>query len=187
MTGRIFVLIGPSGVGKTTLAEKAHQDGIADRVITCTTRPPRPNETPDQDYIFLHMDEFTDRERAGEFVENEWIHGNRYGVLARELSRALESGRTAIISLGYGGAQRVKSIWPDLVTIVGILPPSNESLKWRLKERGTHDDEMVLRLKAIADESQLVKNLSDTVVVNDQLSLAYAELHHLLSSPQAPQ
>lgn len=183
MTGRIFVLIGPSGVGKTTLAEKAQTDGVADRVVTCTTRAPRPHETPDRDYIFLNLNEFNQRQNNGEFVENEWIHGNRYGVLVSELSRALESGRIAIISLGYGGAHRVKELWPDLVTIVGILPPSKDILKTRLKGRGTHDDEMSLRLKAIDDESHVVHTLADVIVVNDELEDAYAALHNLLSGP----
>jgi guanylate kinase len=181
MTGRIFVLIGPSGVGKTTLAEKAQSDHIADRIITCTTRPPRPHETPNRDYFFLSLKEFESREFLGEFVENEWIHGNRYGVLVRELSSVLDSGRTAVISLGYGGAARVKELWPQNVTIVGILPPSPESLKNRLISRGTQDDEMALRLKAISVEADTVRALADATVLNDQLDDAYGALVRLIT------
>ncbi|MCL4495082.1 MAG: guanylate kinase [Firmicutes bacterium] len=181
MTGRIFVLIGPSGVGKTTLASLAHSDGIAERIITCTTRPPRPNEMPGQDYFFFTLAEFTRRDRNGEFVESEWIHGHRYGVLIRELSRTLQSGHRAVISLGYGGAERLKQAWPDQVTIVGILPPSSDSLRQRLKERGTQDAEMILRLQAIDHEFETVRALADSMVVNDQLSAAYQQLRQILS------
>ena len=180
MTGRIFVLIGPSGVGKTTLASMAQGEGIADRIITCTTRAPRSHETPGQDYFFFTLDEFTSLDLKGEFVESEWIHGHRYGVLVRELSRALQSERTALISLGYGGADRIKLLWPDQVTIIGILPPSPDSLRQRLKDRGTKDDEMILRLRAIDGESRTVKALADIMVVNDQLSEAYRQLRKIL-------
>lgn len=183
MTGRIFILIGPSGVGKTTLAERAQQDGVAGRVVTCTTRPPRPTERPDRDYIFLSQEDFSRREANGEFVENEWIHQNRYGVLVQELSRALKSGRIAIISLGYGGARRVKELWPDLVTIVGVLPPSEQSLQHRLANRGTDAEEMALRLKAIDDEAAMVRSLADAIIINDDLDEAYRHLCQLLSSP----
>lgn len=182
MTGRIFVLIGPSGVGKTTLAEKAQGDGIADRVITCTTRGPRPHEVPDRDYYFLSLEEFGTRVDNGEFVENEWIHGQRYGVLVRELSRALDSGHTALISLGYGGAERVKAIWPDQVTIVGILPPSSDSLRSRLKGRGTEDEEMAFRLRAIDREAQIVQKLADVQIVNDELGDAYRLLREIIAA-----
>lgn len=181
MTGRIFVLIGPSGAGKTTLASLAHRDGLAERIITCTTRPSRPNETPGQDYFFFTLDEFTDRERNGEFVENEWIHGYRYGVLIRELSEVLQSGHRAVISLGYGGAERLKQVWPEQVTIVGILPPSSDNLYQRLKERGTRDAEMALRLHAIDQEFETVRALADHMVVNDQLFVAYQQLRQNLS------
>lgn len=181
MTGRIFVLIGPSGVGKTTLASLAHSDGIAERIITCTTRPPRPNETPGQDYFFFTLDEFTDRERNGEFVKSEWIHGHRYGALIRELSRTLQSGHRAVISLGYYGAERLKHLGPDQVTIVGIVPPSSDSLHQRLKERGTQDAEMFLRLQAIDQEFHTVRTLADHMVVNGQLSTAYQQLQKILS------
>ncbi|PSR29312.1 MAG: hypothetical protein C7B46_18660 [Sulfobacillus benefaciens] len=181
MTGCIFVLIGPSGVGKTTLASLAHSDGLAERIITCTTRSVRPNESPGQDYFFFTLDEFTDRERNGEFVENEWIHGYRYGVLIRELSEVLQSGHRAVISLGYGGAERLKHLWPDQVTILGILPPSSDSLRQRLKARGTQDAEMLLRLRAIDQEFHTVQALADYMVVNDQLATAYQQLQQILS------
>lgn len=186
MRGRIFILIGPSGVGKTTLATMAQQEGLADRVVTCTTRSPRPTETDGRDYYFFSLDEFSVRNDRGEFVENEWIHGNRYGVLVHELSHALESGRTAVISLGYQGAERVKQLWPDAVTIVGVLPPSWESLKHRLKDRGTDESEMAVRLRAIDGEAHIVQKLADTVVVNDQLPEAYQALKALLLNQTFP-
>lgn len=181
MEGRIFVLIGPSGVGKTTLAEKVQGDHVAERIITCTTRPPRPHEVPDRDYFFLTLDDFERRQSNGEFVENEWIHGNRYGVLARELSRVVEAGHTAVISLGYGGAARVKDLWPQHVTIVGILPPSPNSLIERLRDRGTTAEELAVRLKAVEDEARTVRQLADVTVVNDLLDHAYSVLSSLLT------
>lgn len=180
MKGRLFVLIGPSGAGKTTLAEKAQQDGLAHRIITCTTRPPRPHEVSGQDYFFLTLDEFATREAQDEFVENEWIHGHRYGVLIRELAQALSSGKVSIVSLGYEGAKRVKELWPDQATIVGILPPSLETLQYRLKDRGTRESEIALRLREIDRESPKVKRLADTIIVNDDLADAYRQWQRLI-------
>lgn len=180
MKGRLFVLIGPSGVGKTTLAEKAQHDGLANRIITCTTRSPRPHEVSGQDYFFFSLEEFALRESHDEFVENEWIHGNRYGVLIRELSRALESGHVAIVSLGYEGAKRVKELWPHQATIVGILPPSLETLRNRLKDRGTRDHEIALRLREIDREAPVVEALADVIIVNDDLADAYRQWQELL-------
>ncbi len=181
MVGQIIVLIGPSGVGKTTLAERAQSDGLADRITTCTTRAPRPHETPNKDYYFMSLHEFSQRESLGEFVENEWIHGNRYGVLVHELSEALGAGKTAIISLGYGGASRVKEIWPQNVHVVGILPPSTDSLKSRLRGRGAKEDDMAIRLRSIDGEAKSVRQLADTIVVNDQFEEAYQQLRHVLN------
>ncbi len=185
MKGRLFVLIGPSGVGKTTLAEKAQHDGLANRIVTCTTRSPRPHEVSGEDYFFLSMDEFALREAHDEFVENEWIHGNRYGVLIRELSRALESGQGAIVSLGYEGAKRVKELWPQQSTIVGILPPSLETLRDRLKDRGTKDSEIALRLREIDREAPAVEALADVIIINDDLADAYRQWQALLAPEKA--
>ena len=181
--GHLFVLIGASGVGKTTLANRAQDDGIANRVVTCTTRPPRSHEVPDVDYHFFTQDAFGERESHGEFVETEGIHGHRYGVLTQDLSDALWGDRPALVSLGYGGAERVKALWPDRVTIVGVLPPTVDHLRRRLADRGTDDAEVSVRLKAVEEEAPRVLALADVVIVNDELSEAYHVLRQTITRP----
>jgi guanylate kinase len=174
--GHLFVLIGASGVGKTTLANRAQAEGIAARVVTCTTRPPRPHEVPDVDYHFLDPGEFARREGDGAFVETEAIHGHRYGVLTQDLSEALSQPLPAVISMGYGGAERVKALWPARVTVVGIVPPTLDHLRVRLRDRGTSAEEAQLRLRAVEAEAPQVERLADLVIVNDNLDTAYDRL-----------
>jgi guanylate kinase len=153
-SGHIFVLIGPSGSGKTTFAEKAAAEGLARRVVTCTTRPPRPGERHGVDYYFLSHAEFDACDRAGGLLEREAIHGHWYGTPRDEFGHALDRGEVVVVSMGYEGARRVKALWPQRVTVVYIQPPSSAALRSRLLARGTPEGEVDRRLAQVEQELQ---------------------------------
>src|ERR671928_629357 len=125
---RVFVITGPSGVGKGTLIrllrERVPELALS---VSATTRAPRPGETDGVDYHFLSDEEFQRRVDAGEFVEWAEYSGRRYGTLREELERHTSGGRPVVLEIEVQGARQVRSTLPDAVQIF-IRPPSDEAL-----------------------------------------------------------
>ena len=123
---RVFVITGPSGVGKGTLIRS-----LRDRIpelelsVSATTRPPRPGEVDGVDYHFLDDREFEDRVRAGEFVEHATYSGRRYGTLRAELERRLRDGHPVVLEIEVQGARQVRRTMPEALQVF-IAPPSRE-------------------------------------------------------------
>ena len=128
---RVFVITGPSGVGKGTLIRS-----LRDRIpelelsVSATTRPPRPGEVDGVDYHFLDDREFEDRVRAGEFVEHATYSGRRYGTLRAELERRLRDGHPVVLEIEVQGARQVRRTMPEALQVF-IAPPSREALAER--------------------------------------------------------
>jgi guanylate kinase len=166
---RIFVITGPSGVGKGTLIRR-----LLERVpelqlsVSATTRRPRPGEAPGVDYHFLSDEEFERRAQAGEFVEHARYSGRRYGTLRSELEQRLESGHPVVLEIEVQGARQIREALPEAVQIF-IAPPSEEALRHRLRRRGTDDSEQVEARLATAHEELRAQNEFGHVVVNDRL------------------
>jgi guanylate kinase len=177
--GHVFVLIGPSGSGKTTLADMARRAGLADRIVTCTTRAPRAGEVDGVHYHFLPAEEFDARFQSGELLEREFIHGHWYGVPESAIVDAIRSGRRIVVPLGYEGARRIKSLWPEHTTVIFIMPPGLEALRERLGRRGDHPAVMAERL-AQADQELALAATADAVVVNEELDQAFQRLRTLM-------
>src|SRR5882724_9585773 len=136
---RVFVITGPSGVGKGTLIR-----GLLDRVtglelaVSATTRQPRPGERDGVEYHFLGDREFDRLVADGGFVEHATYSGNRYGTLRRELDERLARGAGVVLEIELQGARQIRSSMPEAVQIF-IAPPSREALRARLVGRGTDD------------------------------------------------
>jgi guanylate kinase len=173
---KVFVITGPSGVGKGTLIRS-----LLDRVpelelsVSATTRVPRPGEEDGVAYHFLDRAEFDRRVTAGDFVEWAEYSGNRYGTLRSELERRVRRGVPVVLEIELQGARQVREKMPEAIQVF-IAPPSGETLRTRLVGRGTDTPEQVRRrLETAADELAAQPEFAH-VVVNDRLEEAVAEL-----------
>jgi guanylate kinase len=173
---KVFVITGPSGVGKGTLIR-----GLRERIpglelsVSATTRAPRPGESDGIDYHFLGPDEFDRRVRAGEFVEHATYSGRRYGTLRSELERRLSAGQPVVLEIEVQGARQVREAIPDAVPVF-IAPPSAEALRARLIGRGTDDPEQIEERLRTAERELEARPEFAHVVVNDRLEHATDEL-----------
>jgi guanylate kinase len=182
MQAKVFVITGPSGVGKGTLIRR-----LLERVpglelsISATTRAPRLGERHGVDYYFLSEEEFERRARAGEFLEHARYAGHRYGTLRSEVARRLASGAGVVLEIEVQGARQVRAAMPEALAVF-IAPPSLEALHARLAGRGTDDPEQVRRrLESAARELQAKAEFTH-VIVNDELEQALDELVGIVRS-----
>jgi guanylate kinase len=173
---RVFVITGPSGVGKGTLIRS-----LRERVpelelsVSATTRAPRPGEEDGVAYHFLTDADFQRRVEAGEFVEHATYSGRRYGTLRAELDRRTREGHPVVLEIEVQGARQVRRTMPEALQVF-IAPPSREALRARLVGRGTDDAEQVEARLRTADAELEAQDEFARVVVNDRLEDAVDEL-----------
>lgn len=182
---KVFVITGPSGVGKGTLI-RALLDRIPvlELAVSATTRAPRPGEEDGVAYHFLSPEGFSARVDAGEFVEWAEYSGNRYGTLRSELERRLETGVPVVLEIELQGARQIRQKMPEAVQVF-IAPPSAEALRARLVGRGTDaPDQVQRRLESAAAELAAQPEFPH-VVVNDRLEDAVAALVGLVQGELA--
>ena len=166
---KVFVITGPSGVGKGTLIRTLLQRvPELELSVSATTRRPRPGETEGVAYHFLSEDEFERRVRAGDFVEHARYSGRRYGTLRSELDARIAGGRPMVLEIEVQGARQIREAMPEAVQIF-IAPPSEEALRTRLVGRGTDDPEQIAARLATAHEELEARGEFAHVVVNDRL------------------
>jgi guanylate kinase len=173
---KVFVITGPSGVGKGTLIR-----GLLERMpelelsVSATTRAPRPGERDGVDYHFLTPAEFDRRVAEGDFLEHATYSGNRYGTLRSEVERRLADGRPVVLEIEVQGARQVRAAMPDAVAVF-IAPPSRDALRARLIGRGTDTPEQVDERMRTAERELEAQPEFAHVVVNDRLEQAIDEL-----------
>jgi guanylate kinase len=173
---RVFVITGPSGVGKGTLIR-----GLMERLpvlelsVSATTRAPRPGERDGVDYHFLTREEFDGKVRKGEFVEHADYAGRSYGTLRSELEERVRAGAPVVLEIEVQGARQVRASVPDAVQVF-IAPPTLQELRTRLIGRGTDDPEGVERRLRVAAEELMAQPEFAHVVVNDRLQDALEQL-----------
>ena len=181
----MFVITGPSGVGKGTLIR-----GLGERVpelelsVSATTRAPRPGEREGVDYHFLAPEEFERRVANGEFVEHATYSGNRYGTLRSELERIREDGHVPLLELETEGALAVKAKEGGAVTIFISAPV--EELERRLRDRATESTGEIDERIALARKQLKQADSFDYIVENDELDRALDELSELVRGLLAP-
>jgi guanylate kinase len=181
MAPRVFVITGPSGVGKGTLIRD-----LLERVpglelsVSATTREPRSGEEDGVDYHFLTGEEFAERADAGDFLEHATFSGNRYGTLRSEIERTLDAGTSVVLEIEVQGARQVRAAMGDEAVLIFIAPPGPEALRERLAGRGTDSDDAIERRLETAKQELEAQQQFKHVIVNDEVERAAAELEEIV-------
>jgi len=180
--GRLVVLAGPSAVGKSSVVAKVRQQ-LPDLYfsVSATTRDPRPGEVHGQDYRFVDAAEFDRMIEAGDLLEWAEIHRglHRSGTPAEPVRRALAAGEPVLLEVDLQGARAVRAAAPEAL-LVFLAPPSWDVLVGRLTGRGTEPQDVIERRLETAREELAASDEFDTVIVNDDVDRACAELVSLL-------
>ena len=189
---RVFVITGPSGVGKGTLIR-----GLLARVpelqlsVSATTRAPRPGERDGVDYHFLGDADFDRKVAAGAFVEHAAYSGRRYGTLRSELERRTAAGVPVVLEIEVQGARQVRQTLPEAVQVF-IVPPTTgraggarAALRERLVGRGTDTQEDIERRLRVAEQELAAQDEFDHKVLNDRQEDAVDELERLVRAELA--
>ena len=175
-SGQLFVLSGPSGVGKSSLRENVRKEfpQLA-YSISYTTRPPRHGEREGRDYHFVSEETFLTMREAGAFVEWAFVHGNYYGTSVNQLEKQLKEKGDVLLEIDVQGARQVKESFPQGCFIF-VLPPDRETLEKRLLQRGTEKREnLKARLEnAMGELSEA--SWYDYLIINDVLDEAVEAL-----------
>jgi guanylate kinase len=179
-SGHVFVITGPSGVGKGTLIRALRKavPGL-ELSVSATTRSPRPGEEDGRDYHFLDGEEFERRVAAGDFVEHATYSGHRYGTLRSELEKRLAVGKSVVLEIEVEGARQVRDAMPGAV-LVFIAPPEPAALRSRLEHRGTDRPEAISQRLRTAERELAAQQEFEYVVVNDEVERAAAELEAIV-------
>lgn len=172
----VFVITGPSGVGKGTLI-RALRDRVPELELStsATTRAPRAGEVDGVDYHFLAREEFDRRVAAGRFLEHATYSGNRYGTLRTEVEERIARGAPVVLEIEVQGARQIRATMPEAVQIF-IGPPEPADLRRRLEGRGTDDPETIAARLAVAEQELEAQGEFPHTVVNDDVERAAEEL-----------
>ena len=175
--GKLVVISGPSGVGKSTICKRVVEELNAFLSVSATTRTQSGIETNGQHYIFMSRDEFQTNIKEGEFLEYAEVYGNYYGTPKTPVDAALAENRVAILEIDVQGGLQVKKSRPN-AQMIFILPPHKNDLEKRIVGRGRGEDaaSKQRRLETAGREIAAAWQHYDHMVVNDDLDQAVREV-----------
>lgn len=178
--GRLLVLSGPGGVGKSTVAKSVREAGDFWVSVSATTRTPRSNELHGRDYFFVSNEVFDEMIKNDKFLEWAEFAGNRYGTPQAEVVEALQAGHNVLLEIEIAGAKQVKAHLPDAI-LVFLEPPTWEELVSRLEGRGTDGAQRRAERLNLAQEELAAASFFDVVIVNDEVESVVKKLIELAS------
>ncbi|MBN2546464.1 MAG: guanylate kinase [Spirochaetes bacterium] len=179
--GRLIIVTGPSGVGKTTLLKRLLEE-YKDKIcfsVSHTSRKARSNELNGIDYIFDTEEEFKNRIKSNEFLEYAVVHGNYYGTSKHQVQKVLDSGMDCLLDIDVQGGtylmmNNIKGIY------IFIAPPSIDILRERLLKRSTDPVDVIEKRVKNAEKELQFKDKYQYIIINDKLKKAYNELKNII-------
>ncbi len=179
--GSLIVISGFSGVGKGTVVKRLVSDFGYELSISATTRAPREGEENGREYFFMSKSEFENLIDYGGFIEWTQYIENYYGTPKKFVEESLKEGKNIILEIEVMGAMKIKEQYPDALLIF-ISAPSIDSLRERLKGRGTEDDEVIFKRLKKATEESTDMDKYDYIVVNDDLEECVQTVNSVIRS-----
>ncbi len=178
--GLIFVISGPSGVGKgTVIAEVMKQLDNVCFSVSDTTRKPRPGEVDGVNYCYISREQFEDNIKNGKVVEYTYYNGNYYGTPRSAVDKCVAEGKTVILDVEVEGAANIRRVYPEC-TLLFILPPSIEELQKRLEGRKTETAQQIEGRMARSREELKLAPGYDYRVVNNDVDICAAEIVEII-------
>lgn len=181
-SGSLFLVVAPSGAGKSSLVNALLQQEPAIKLsISYTTRSPRPGEQNGREYFFTSIEDFNARREAGEFLEWAEVFGNYYGTSFLQIADQMAAGIDVLLEIDWQGAQQVKKQFPHAVGIF-ILPPSIAALEERLKKRGQDEPHVITRRILAAGGEIAHASEFEYVIINQEFTVALSELSAIVTA-----
>lgn len=179
----MIILSGPSGAGKTTLANgliAGHPE--IEFAVSHTTRAMRPGETNDVEYHFVSLEQFEELVQAGEMLEHAIVYGNRYGTSRAAVNHALDAGHRVLLDVDWQGSMHLMEQFPEAVSIF-IEPPGGQDAVKRLQDRD-QDSDATIEARMAEYQAQIShRDEFDYIITNDDLEESLAKLIEIVDRP----
>lgn len=186
--GLLIVLCGPSGVGKSTISRKLADEMRLKYVVSATTRPKRPNDDNGKIYDYISEETFFKRLDHDEFLEYALVYDNFYGTPKHPTLDDLNNGEDVLLELDVQGAFQIRYQYPQALMIF-IMPPDEQSLLRRLRERGRDSEiDIQRRFRGAKREIWMAKGSRafDDIVINDEAVRAANEIARIIRQKKSP-
>ena len=183
--GTLYIVSAPSGAGKTSLLKAVRSKLVGIKVaVSHTTRDPRPGEVDGEHYHFVSKQEFDKIQNNGEFIEFAEVFGNFYGTSQQSINDLLAAGNSVVLEIDWQGAQQVRKIYPQAVSIF-ILPPSVKELEYRLHARGQDSEEIIQGRMDQAQREISHYGEYQYLIINDDMDEAIRMLSNVFAQPES--